>query len=265
MRMFMRFTLSLSVCVRYALNERESIARPDLLDWERAFDLHSLPKSKSTSTVTRRVRMKRHFMFGTVFSAALAVAASAQTPTGQSGSTAGSSSSSGQTVTLTGCLRSGSSSATVRAGRRRVDQTAGSSSASGGGFILERMCPLLVRPPAAPAGRALVRRLAGARGPPVRPAARPAPAAAVRPPAVAAHGYRLTGSLELSGLVGKRVEVTGTMANSSGSIMGSGSSTSGSTGGSATGSTGGSATGSTGGSGRFRDRFDQWSSAWFDV
>jgi len=40
--MFMRFTLSYSVCVRYALNERESIERPYLLDPDRAFDLHLL-------------------------------------------------------------------------------------------------------------------------------------------------------------------------------------------------------------------------------
>jgi hypothetical protein len=41
-----RFTLSYSVCAHYALNERESIARPDLLDPERAFDLHSLSRAR---------------------------------------------------------------------------------------------------------------------------------------------------------------------------------------------------------------------------
>jgi hypothetical protein len=151
------------------------------------------------------VRMRRQLMFGTVFSAALAVAAAAQqppTPGGQAGSTP-SRSDSAQT-TVTGCLRSADAKATGTSGSPTGSPTgapstpSASSSSRAGGFILTD-----VSPSDSAAGAATPSTPTGTAG---------ATSSSDK------KGYRLTGSSsELSSLVGKRVEITGTLSKDSGS------------------------------------------------
>src|SRR5215217_5429158 len=103
--------------------------------------------------------MKRQFIFGTMLSAALAVGVGAQQPTTGSGSTgsgqsgSGSSSSgaqsqsTGQTMTVTGCLQAanGPSSGSPSAGGAGsstaggAGSTASSGSSRSGGFILTQV------------------------------------------------------------------------------------------------------------------------------
>jgi len=136
--------------------------------------------------------MRRHLMFGTVFSAALAVAASAQTPAEQAGAAK---SDSAQTITVSGCLRSADAKATGATGAAGAATAAPSAGANrAGGFILTDVSPSGTE-------------AAGAAAP-----ATPTGTAG----AAEKKGYRLTGSSsELSSLVGKRVEVTGSLSNSS--------------------------------------------------
>jgi len=131
--------------------------------------------------------MRRHLMFGTVFSAALAVGAFAQTPAEQAGAAK---SDSAPTITVSGCLRSADAKAT--AGSATAAPSAGANRA--GGFILTDVSPSGTE-------------AAGAAAP-----ATPTGTAG----AAEKKGYRLSGSSsELSSLVGKRVEVTGSLSNSS--------------------------------------------------
>src|SRR5262249_29667282 len=143
--------------------------------------------------------MRRHLMLGTVFSAALAVGAAAQSagqspagqspaqpPTGQSPTgqdTKGSSAA--QTITVTGCLKADTSSPSSAAPGAPANPPASSASA---GYILE----------AAPSG--------GAANP-------PSPTAT----SGSATTYKLSGgSSDLATLVGKKVEVKGTLQSKSG-------------------------------------------------
>ena len=144
--------------------------------------------------------MKRHLMLGTIFSAALAVGASAQSagqppagqsPTGQDTNR----SSNAQTMTVTGCLKADTSSASKEPG---APASPGASSASGG-YILE----------VAPSGAAN----------PASPTESPNPTATS---GAANKTFKLTGgSSDLSTMVGKKVEVKGTLQNRAGSAMGS--------------------------------------------
>ena len=144
--------------------------------------------------------MKRHLILGTIFSAALAVGASAQSagqppagqsPTGQDTNR----SSNAQTMTVTGCLKADTSSASKEPG---APASPGASSASGG-YILE----------VAPSGAAN----------PASPTESPNPTATS---GAANKTFKLTGgSSDLSTMVGKKVEVKGTLQNRAGSAMGS--------------------------------------------
>ena len=139
--------------------------------------------------------MRRHLMFGTVFSAALAVAASAQTPAEQAGAAK---SDSAQTITVSGCLRSADAKATGTAGSATAAPSTPSSSNRAGGFILTDISPSGTEAAAGAAAPATPTGTAGAGSSSEK------------------KGYRLTGSSsELSSLVGKRVEVTGSLSNSS--------------------------------------------------
>ena len=136
--------------------------------------------------------MRRHLMFGTVFSAALAVAASAQTPAEQAGAAK---SDSAQTITVSGCLRSADAKATGTAGSATAAPSASSGANRAGGFILTDVSPSGTE--------------AGAPATPTGTAGAAASSSEKK-------GYRLSGSSsELSSLVGKRVEVTGSLSNSS--------------------------------------------------
>jgi len=136
--------------------------------------------------------MRRHLMFGTVFSAALAVAAAAQTPAEQAGAAK---SDSAQTITVSGCLRSADAKAPGAAASPTAAPSASTSSNRAGGFILTDVSPSGTE---AAAGAAAPSTPTGTAG------------------ASEKKGYRLTGSsTELSSLVGKRVEVTGSLSNSS--------------------------------------------------
>ena len=131
--------------------------------------------------------MRRHFMLGTVFSAALAVGAYAQSagqsPTGQQD--ASKSSSTAQTVTVTGCLKADSAAASPGA-----PASPGASSAAAG-FILTDVSPS-----------------AGA-STPASPTESPSPTATS---GTSSATYKLTGSAsDFASLVGKKVEVKGTV------------------------------------------------------
>ena len=131
--------------------------------------------------------MRRHFMLGTVFSAALAVGAYAQSagqsPTGQQD--ASKSSSTAQTVTVTGCLKADSA-----AGSPGAPASPGASSAAAG-FILTDVSPS-----------------AGASNP-ASPTESPSPTATS---GTSSATYKLTGSAsDFASLVGKKVEVKGTV------------------------------------------------------
>ena len=140
--------------------------------------------------------MRRHLMFGTVFSAALAVAASAQTPAEQAGSAA--KSDSAQTITVSGCLRSADAKATGTSGSAAGAPSTSSSSNRAGGFILTDVSPSGTEAAAATPPTGTPTGTAGAAG-----------------SSSEKKGYRLTGSSsELSSLVGKRVEVTGSLSGS---------------------------------------------------
>jgi hypothetical protein len=135
------------------------------------------------------VFMRRHLMLGTVFSAALAVGAAAQSagqspasqsPTGQDTK----SSSAAQTITVTGCLKADTSSPSASPG---APGSPAASSASAG-YILE----------ASPSGGAS----------PASPTESPSPTAT----SGSSNTYKLTGSSsDFASLVGKKVEVKGTV------------------------------------------------------
>jgi hypothetical protein len=89
--------------------------------------------------------MKRSILFGTILSAALATGLSAQTPQ-TSGAGSSDSQSSGQQVTITGCLKSGdASSSAAGSAVTGATGTAGATDtkpgAAGGGFILANAKP----------------------------------------------------------------------------------------------------------------------------
>jgi len=132
--------------------------------------------------------MKRQFMLGTVFSAALAVGAYAQSagqsPTGQQD--ASRSSSTAQTVTVTGCLKADSAAATSPG----APASPGASSAAAG-YILTDVSPS-----------------AGASNP-ASPTESPNPTATS---GTSSATYKLTGSTsDFTSLVRKKVEVKGTV------------------------------------------------------
>ena len=166
--------------------------------------------------------MKRDFMLGTVFSVALAAAVSAQstaqTPIDQEKSAKPSDSS--QTVTVTGCLKSSDSGSTSSAaGAPAANPTAGQpSTPASGGYILTD---------------ASTSSGSSATGTTGSTAGTPTAGAAGSSPSMSGTTYRLTGSASnFSSLVGKRVEVKGTLQNrasSSGSSSTSPGSTAGST------------------------------------
>ena len=147
--------------------------------------------------------MKRHLMLGSVFSAALAIGVSAQStpppsqsPTSQPPSSQSPTSQdtgrdrSAQTVTVTGCLKADSSSPSAAPGA----PGAPAASAAAGGFILE----------ASGSGAAA-------------PGEKPSPTAT----SGSATTYKLSGgSGDLASLVGKKVEVKGTVQNRAGSAAG---------------------------------------------
>jgi|SRR6185436_1544090 len=143
--------------------------------------------------------MKRHVMLGTVFSAALAVGAAAQSqppsqsptsqpPTSQSPTSQDTSRSSSGTVTVTGCLKADTSSPSAAPGA----PGAPASSASAG-YILE----------------------ASGSSSAASPTEKPSPTATSGTSSNTT--YKLTGgSSDLASLVGKKVEVKGTVQKSAG-------------------------------------------------
>jgi len=143
--------------------------------------------------------MRRHFMLGTVFSAALAVGAFAQSegqsPTGQQD--ANRSSNAAQTITVTGCLKaddSGASATSPGAPGAPANPTAGAASTS---YILAEMST------------------SGAAANPASPTESPSPTATS---GSSGKTYKLTGSAsDFASLVGKKVEVKGTVQKPAGS------------------------------------------------
>src|SRR5512144_2437222 len=86
-----------------------------------------------------RYLMRRDFMLGMVFSAALGAAVAAQsTPQSTTPDQEKSSGSRNETVTVTGCLKSASDSSSSTAANPTASPNAGqpSASATGGGYIL---------------------------------------------------------------------------------------------------------------------------------
>src|SRR5262245_32009643 len=148
--------------------------------------------------------MKRHLMLGSVFSAALAIGVSAQStpppsqsPTSQPPSSQSPTSQdtgrdrSAQTITVTGCLKADSSSPSAAPGA----PGAPAASAAAGGFILE----------------------ASGSGAAAAPGEKPSPTAT----SGSATTYKLSGgSGDLASLVGKKVEVKGTVQNRAGGAAG---------------------------------------------
>ena len=136
--------------------------------------------------------MKRHLMLGTVFSAALAVgvfAQEAQSPTAQQDK------GSNQTITVTGCLKADSASPSATPGAPGAPGAPASSASAG--FILEES--------------------ASAAASPASPTEKPSPTAT----SGTSNTYKLTGSSsDLATLVGKKVEVKGTVQNRAGSAAG---------------------------------------------
>ena len=152
--------------------------------------------------------MRRHLILGTVFSAALAVGVGAQSggqsptgqpptgqpPTGQppTGQDTKSSSSAAQTITVTGCLKADSSSPSAAPG---APAGAPASSASAG-FILETSG-------------------SGAAATPASPTESPSPTATSG--SSSSKTYKLSGSSsDIASLVGKKVEVKGTLQSRAG-------------------------------------------------
>jgi hypothetical protein len=140
--------------------------------------------------------MRRHFMLGTVFSAALAVGAFAQSegqsPTGQQD--ANRSSNAAQAITVTGCLKaddSGASATSPGAPGAPANPTASSAPTS---YILTEM---------------------STSGAAASPTESPSPTATS---GSSGKTYKLTGSAsDFASLVGKKVEVKGTVQDRAGS------------------------------------------------
>jgi hypothetical protein len=154
--------------------------------------------------------MSRQFMLGTMFSAALAVTASAQSasqsPTEQQDKT-GNRNDAAQTVTLSGCLKSADDSSTTAASPT-ANPDAATKPAAAGGFILAD---------ASPSTGAMA---STTPSPADNPAATP-PTNPTGTTGSTGKSYRLSGSTsDFSTLVGKRVEVKGTLQNRSGSGTG---------------------------------------------
>jgi hypothetical protein len=139
--------------------------------------------------------MRRHFMLGTVFSAALAVGAFAQSegqsPTGQQD--ANRSSNAAQAITVTGCLKADDSGASATSPGAPANPTASSASTS---YILTEMPTSAAANPASPTESPSPTATSGSSG----------------------KTYKLTGSAsDFASLVGKKVEVKGTVQNRAGS------------------------------------------------
>jgi hypothetical protein len=154
--------------------------------------------------------MKRHLMLGTVFSAALAVGAAAQSqppsqsppsqpptsqsPTSQSPTSQDTSRSSG-TITVTGCLKADTSSPSAAPGAAGAPASSASA-----GYILEA---------------------SGSSSASTSPTEKPSPTATSG--SSSSTTYKLSGgSSDLASLVGKKVEVKGTVQNRAGSAAGGG-------------------------------------------
>jgi hypothetical protein len=150
--------------------------------------------------------MRRHFMLGTVFSAALGVAAFAPAPSPQSTpdqQRPSTSSDAAKTVTMTGCLKSGdSASASPTAGA-----PAGAAGSSGGYILTDAIM----------SGGATG--TAGANE--GSPTAGNPPSATPGSTMGSGKTVKLSGSAsDLSSLVGKKVEVKGTLQNRAGTSGG---------------------------------------------
>jgi hypothetical protein len=153
-----------------------------------AFDLHQT-RFETIRTITEEgVCMKRHVILGTVCSAALAVgvfAQEAQPPTAQQDAK---SSNAPQTITVTGCLKADAASPSAAPGA-----PANPASSASAGFILEASA-------------------SGAAAKPASPTESPSPTAT----SGSATTYKLSGgSSDLASLVGKKVEVKGTVQKAS--------------------------------------------------
>jgi len=199
--------------------------------------------------------MPRQLMFGTVWAAALAAAVSAQSngqPSGQQDPNAGSRRNGNQTVTVTGCLQSGGTSASSGSTASGASPRTGASG-TGAEFILTNVSSSSgagsrtgssgTGTPSSTGSTGSAGAPAGNPGTPSRTGAEPGASTSSGAAGVSAQQtYRLTGNMgEMNKLVNRRVEVTGTIENQSGNPSGSG----------ATSSTGGSpsGTGSTGSAG----------------
>lgn len=140
--------------------------------------------------------MRRQIFFGTVLSAALAVGVSAQSGTAQSDRMSG-----GKTVTVTGCLQSGSSSSAAgTTGTSPSPSTSPSTAAdtSGGQYVLMNAQPS--------ASASTTTSTAGTTG------------SSSTAPSSWASGLKLSGSTEdLSKLVNHKVEIKGSVDESSSS------------------------------------------------
>ena len=155
--------------------------------------------------------MKRQIFFGTLLSTALAVGVGAQQTPPSSSSSPGQSDRSGQTVTVTGCLQSGSgasgSTASSPTGAPAGQAGASSSSSRGGQFILAN----------ATMGSGSGSATGTTGGTP------PAGAPSSSSSSASGKSYRLTGgdTEDLQKYVNSKVEVTGTLQDSSRSSSGS--------------------------------------------
>jgi hypothetical protein len=144
--------------------------------------------------------MKRHLILGTMFSAALAVGASAQSqqpptsqsPTSQAPTSSQDRSSSAQTITVTGCLKADTSSPSSTSPNAPANPTASSASA---GYILTDATT-------------------GSSAAAASPTEQPSPTATSG--TASGKTYKLTGSAsDFASLVGKKVEVKGTLRGNS--------------------------------------------------
>jgi hypothetical protein len=159
--------------------------------------------------------MKRQLIFGTILSAVMATGVAAQQPpaSGDPAARTGQSSDSAQTITVTGCLAAAPAGASTAPG-------AASPSAGSGGFVLNNATTGTMAKGSSPTGA---------------PGASPG---ATGTSGAAGTSYKLVGgdSEDLQKNVGKKVEVTGSVAARASSSPSSPSSPSGSPAGAASGS-----------------------------
>jgi hypothetical protein len=147
--------------------------------------------------------MKRQILFGTLLSAALATGVAAQQPpaSGDPASRPGQSSDSAQTITVSGCLAAASAggASSTAPGASSTAPGAASSSAAAGGFVLNN---------------ATTGTMANGSSPTGAPGAAPGATGTSGTASSAGTTYKLVGgdSSDLQKNVGKKVEVTGSVA-----------------------------------------------------